>query len=384
MKKTVIISIIASTLLTNLYADEHKNPAQIMVEALKKMESLVYGTESNITIKNRELNLTKSDKNIIMELNSTVVDSNSSFTLGKYGAFKFEQFNDNVYIMHGPVVSPNKENQGFMNNPAVIESENGLIIVDPGGNYNVGKKILSEIEKVSKKPIIAVFNTHKHGDHWFANKAILEKYPNIDIYAHPNMIKASKEGEADVWYGILSRTTGNLDGTKDFAFPSKPLIDGQKIEIDGQKFIIQHPQDAHTDTDIVIAHMNSMTLFLGDNLMKGRLGSFDESSSILGNIELLENIKSETDFKLYVPGHGKSGKKDETVDLFLNYLKVLEEEGKKAYDNEKESYEVKDEVIEKLPWMKDWDAFEKNMPTHLNKIMLEIEEMELLKEDSQE
>ena len=365
MKHKLLTSLVTLSLMTNLYGEEHKSPAQIMQEALAQMEALVAKKSTENT-------------NIVPK------DVNSSFTLGKYGTFKFEKANDNVYIMHGPVVSPNKENQGFMNNPALIESEHGLIVIDPGGNYNVGKKILAEIEKVSKKPIIAVFNTHKHGDHWFANKAIVEKYPKVDIYAHPNMIKVSKEGEAEVWYGILSRTTGNLDGTKEFAFPTKALEDGQKIEIDGQKFVVQHPHTAHTDTDLLIAHLNSMTLFLGDNLMKGRLGSFDESSSIFGNIALLENIKQETNFKLYVPGHGISGKRDETIDSFLNYLKVLAEEGKKAYDEDLESYEVKDEVMKKLPWMNDWDAFKKNMPTHLNKAMMELGEQELAEEESEE
>lgn len=300
----------------------------------------------------------------------------SEFTLGKYGTFKFEKANTNVHIMHGPVVSPNKENRGFMNNPALIEGKNGLIIVDPGGNYNVGKEILAEIEKVSKKPILAVFNTHKHGDHWFANKAIVEKYPKVDIYAHPNMIKASKGGEAEVWYGILHRTTGNLEGTKAFAFPTKTLKDGQKIEVDGEKFVVMHPKVAHTDTDLLITHINSKTLFLGDNLMKGRLGSFDESSSILGNIKLLEKIKKETDLTLYVPGHGLSGKKDETIDPFLDYLKLLAVEGQKALDDDVESYEVKDEVMKKLLPMKEWDAFAKNMAAHLNKVMIEIDEGE--------
>jgi len=358
MKKTIFLSFITLSLMTNVYGEEIKTPAQIMKDALAQIEAIAGEIPSH----------------------SKVKEDTSLFTLGKYGTFKFEKANDNVYIMHGPVVSPNKENQGFMNNPAVIESENGLIVIDPGGNYNVGKKILAEIEKVSKKPIIAVLNTHKHGDHWFANKAIVEKYPNVDIYAHPNMIKVSKEGEAEVWYGILNRTTGNLEGTKEFAYPTKTLTNGQKLEIDGQNFVIQHPNVAHTDTDLLIAHMNSMTLFLGDNLMKGRLGSFDESSNIFGNIELLENIKAETAFKLYVPGHGQSGKKDETIDMFLNYLKVLAEEGQKAYDEDKESYEVKDEVLQKLPWMTNWDAFSKNMPSHLNKVMMEIGEKELLEE----
>lgn len=288
---------------------------------------------------------------------------------------QFEKLNENVYVMHGPVVAPNKENEGFMNNPAIIEGEHGLIVIDPGGNYNVGKKVLSEIEKVSTKPIIAVLNTHKHGDHWFANKAIIEKYPKVEIYAHPNMIKAVKdEGEAEVWYGILDRTTGNLAGTKAFAFPTKELIDGQEIEFDGQKFQIMHPEVAHSDTDILIKHVNSKTLFLGDNVMKGRLGSFDESSSVLGNIELLDKVKAETNCTLYVPGHGISGKKDETIDPFLNYLQVLQEEGQKAYDEDLEAYEIKDEVKQKLTYMKDWDLFEKNMAAHLDKVMNEIAE----------
>ncbi len=361
------------SLLTNLYANEDKNSAQIMQEAFAKMKAVAQMSDKN----------QKTDDTNVTDANSTT--NVSAFTLGKYGTFKFEKVNDNVYIMHGPVVSPNKENEGFMNNPAVIESEHGLIVVDPGGNYNVGKKVLAEIEKVSIKPIIAVFNTHKHGDHWFANKAIVEKYPNVDIYAHKHMIEVSKEGEADVWYGILNRATkGNLEGTKEFAFPTKPLVDGDTIDIDGQKFVVIHPNVAHTDTDLVITHENSKTVFLGDNVMKGRLGSFDESSSIFGDIELLEQIKKDTNYTLYVPGHGMSGKKDETIDPFLNYLKVLVEEGQKAYDDDKESYEVKDEVLKKLEWMKDWDAFEKNAPAHLNKVMLEMGERELESQEDEE
>jgi len=405
MNKNIFLSLITISLLTTLHAEEQLNPAQIMQETLAKMEALV----ADVLTPAKENNETKSETLAISENNSScmavlaevnasvetntskamesvvTVDSNeSAFTLGKYGTFKFEQMNDNVYIMHGPVVSPNKENQGFMNNPAFIESENGLIVIDPGGNYNVGKKILSELEKVSTKPIIAVFNTHKHGDHWFANKAIVEKYPKVDIYAHPNMIKVSKEGEAEVWYGILNRTTGNLEGTKEFAFPTKELVDGQEVEVDGQKFVVGHPEVAHTNTDLLITHVNSKTLFLGDNLMKGRLGSFDESSSVFGNIELLEKIIKDTNYTLYVPGHGISGKKDETIEPFLNYLKVLATEGQKAYADDKESYEVKDEIMEFLPWMKDWDAFEKNMAAHLNKVMTEMGERELAEEDDEE
>jgi glyoxylase-like metal-dependent hydrolase (beta-lactamase superfamily II) len=296
------------------------------------------------------------------------------FTLQKYGTFRFEKVHQNVYVMHGPVTAPNKENEGFMNNPAVIESKNGLIIVDPGGNYNVGKKVMAEIAKISDKPILAVFNTHKHGDHWFANKAVVEAYPKAIIYADKHMIEAVKGGEAEKWYRILDKLTGNLKGTKAFAYPTHAIKEGETVEVDGQKFIVRHPQKAHTDTDLIIEHVNSGTLFLGDNVMVGRFGAFDESSSVHGNKALLEELMAEKEMEYYIPGHGKSGKRDEVIKPYLTYLTAVVEAAKKAYDEEKEPYEVMDELKEKLSAYKDWDGIEYTLGRHLDKAYAEVEE----------
>lgn len=318
---------------------------------------------------------------IVASLAATL--SLSAFNLPKYGNFEFKKMHDNVYIMHGPVMEPNKENEGFMNNPAIIESKNGLIVVDPGGNYNVGKKIFAEIKKVSKKPVIAIFNTHQHGDHWFAGKAILEKYPKAKSYAYSYMIKRVKEEEAEKWYGILDRLSGNLSGTKPFAFPTVPVEDTQKIVVDGQTFIMHHPKRAHTDTDILVEHVNSKTLFIGDNLMKNRLGGFDDSSSIFGNIELLENIIAHKggygEYKLYVPGHGPSGAMHDTLDPFLNYMKILTQGAEKAYKDGVESYEIKPEVVAQMKDYQSWDAFDGQMGKHLMKALSEIEAREASK-----
>jgi glyoxylase-like metal-dependent hydrolase (beta-lactamase superfamily II) len=297
-----------------------------------------------------------------------------AWELPGYGNLHFERMGkSNVWIMHGPPEEPSVKNRGFMNNPAFIESAHSLIVIDPGGNYNVGKRVLAEIEKVSHKPIIAVLNTHKHGDHWFANQAIAEKYPKTPIYAHPNMIKEVKAGEGQKWYGILDRLSHNLAGTKPFRYPDHELTDGQKITIDGQHFVIHHPKKAHTDTDILIEHLESKTLFLGDNVMKNRLGGFDDSSSILGNIELLEGIMKNGDYALYVPGHGPSGAKEETVGPYLRYLKVLKKWAQKAYDNDEDYYAYKKEAIKELGPIAKWDAFDHQMGKHLNKVYMEIE-----------
>ena len=220
MKKLIIVFIVL-LFNTSLLQAETVVEKRIIVKTelkVKKSDSVKKETKQKKTVKNK---------------------STGKFTLGKYGSFKFKKMNKNVYVMHGPVVEPDKENRGFMNNPAVIVAKRGLIVIDPGGNYNIGKKVLAQIEKVSKKPILAVFNTHKHGDHWFANKAIVEKYPKVTIYADEHMIKAVKKGEADKWYKILDRMTeGNLGGTKAFAYPTKALKNADKVEVDGETFIV--------------------------------------------------------------------------------------------------------------------------------------------------
>lgn len=305
----------------------------------------------------------------------------NAWTIPTLGEYKFEKVNDNVYVMHGPVMAPNKINGGFMNNPAIIESTNGLIIIDPGGNYNIGKEVLKEVEKVSSKPVIAIFNTHKHGDHWFANKNFQDKYPNVKIYALAYMIQQAKDNAAETWYGILGRLTDNLMGTKPFAFPNTGVDHKEKVVVDGQTFIMRHPARGHTDTDLLIEHVNSKTLFLGDNLMRNRFGAFDESSSVYGNIEILENVIAHKDgygeYKLYVPGHGPSGKLHETLDPFLNYMKIVLEGAQKAYKEGMESYEIKDEVFENLKDYHSWDDIDGQMGKHLMKAYSEVEAKDL-------
>ena len=85
---------------------------------------------------------------LLISIAITFTLSLNAWTIDNLGTYQFDKVNENVWVMHGPVMMPNKLNGGFMNNPAVIESENGLIVIDPGGNYNIGVHILKEVQKI--------------------------------------------------------------------------------------------------------------------------------------------------------------------------------------------------------------------------------------------
>ena len=280
--------------------------------------------------------------------------------------------------MHGPLGEPSVQNYGFMNNPGIIVGKQGVIVVDPGSTLQVGNKVLKEIEKISKKPIVAVFNTHVHGDHWLGNQAIVAKYPNVKIYAHPKMIAHAKDGESELWLGIMNTLTEGLSKDTIAVYPTDATSHLQKIVVAGETFIVHNDitGEAHTDNDIMIEHVSSKTLFLGDNDLMKRFGRFDGSSSMHGNIAAL---KYATDLNLghYVPGHGPSGDADAAVKPFLDYLIVIQEESKKGYEEDLADYEIKPFAHKRLADYHHWNGYEEQLGKHINKMLLEIESLDI-------
>ena len=290
------------------------------------------------------------------------------------GEFKFESIGANVSIMHGPLGEPNVSNQGFMNNPGIIVSKNGVILIDPGSTLGVGEKVLDEVSKITAKPVLAVFNTHNHGDHWLANDAVVRAFPDVKIYAHANMLQqAPLEGLN--WLDLMSRLTEGLSAPTRLAVPRESLTAGNEIEVDGEVFRIHGGNaPAHTDTDIMIEHVNSKTLFLGDNSLNGRMGRFDGSSKIIGNIEALEAI-TDPGLIRFVPGHGLSGNQAEVVRPYLTYLRLLRKVVKAGLEQELQGYEIKQANLQRFDQYSDWSGFDIQLGKHIDKMFLEIEEL---------
>jgi glyoxylase-like metal-dependent hydrolase (beta-lactamase superfamily II) len=299
-----------------------------------------------------------------------------AWVLPGLGDYRFEAVADGVYIMHGPLQEPSKQNQGFMNNPGIVVSEKGVILVDPGGTYQVGKQVLAEIKKITTKPVLAVFNSHIHGDHWLGNQAVKEAYPQALIYAHPKMIAQAKSGIGKDWINIMQRLTeGASKGTQVIA-PDKAVQQGDEIVVDGQRFKIHSFDPAHTDTDVLVEHVNSKTLFMGDNSFNKRMGRFDSSSNMHGTIKVLNYVKA-LDIKTFIPGHGQSGDFDNAVKPFLDYLNGLQRIVKEGFEQDLEDYEIKAVAGKQLQVYKDWHGFDERFGKHVFKMYLEIQAMEL-------
>lgn len=289
------------------------------------------------------------------------------------GEFEFEAIAPNVYVMHGPLAQPNPDNLGFMNNPALIVAEDGLILIDPGSTLQVGEKILEEVAKISTKPVLAVFNSHIHGDHWLGNQAVRQSYPEADIFAHADTITQSLGSQGAGWLSLMSRLTeGKSQGTE-IVPANKVVKHGDTIVIAGEEFRIHSLLPSHTDTDIMIEHVASSTIFTGDNCFHRRMGRFDDSSSIVGTIAALEYIVAQ-DFTRVVPGHGPTGSIGDSLMPYLTYLRDLESAVAEGLEQELEDYEIKKQVLPRFEYMAEWAEFDAQFGRNVNKMYLELED----------
>ena len=152
----------------------------------------------------------------------------------------------------------------------------------------------------------------------------------------------------------------------------KTVAHGDRLLIGGEEFRIHSLVPSHTDTDIMIEHVPSGTLFSGDNCVKLRLGRFDTSGSVTGAIAALEYLV-EQDFEIIVPGHGPSGSSEATLMPYLNYLRDLRAAVLEGQEAELEDYEIKKKVMPEFAHMTGWSEFDRLFGTNINKLYLELE-----------
>ena len=66
-------------------------------------------------------------------------------------------------------------------NAAVIETNDGLVIVDTHSKPSAARALYKDIQAVSKKPVRKIINTHFHWDHWQGNEVYASANPGLEI-----------------------------------------------------------------------------------------------------------------------------------------------------------------------------------------------------------
>lgn len=165
------------------------------------------------------------------------------------------------------------------------EAAKACAVVDPGGSP---EKVLSMIEKSGLEPRMILL-THGHWDHVGAIPALLEKWPDLPVYAHERELCPSDEPNPHYFFpraGKNQRTYG----------------EGDVLPLGGLTLKVLHTP-GHSAGSVVILAEDVM--LCGDTLFTGSCGRWDltggDYEALQGSLARLGRL--EGDCKV-CPGHG--------------------------------------------------------------------------------
>lgn len=207
------------------------------------------------------------------------------------------------------------ENGGNIVNVAFIEVPDGVVVIDSGPSKRFGDALRLLIEKtLPDKPILRVYNTHHHPDHFLGNQSF-----DASIIAAPQKvidnIALEGNGFADNMYRLLGDW---MRGT----LPVAPTLalDANMEDVGGRQFSLYY-LSGHTSSDLVIRDDETGVLFCGDLAFLFRAPTTPHADIATWRQTLV--TLGEIDKSLLFPGHGPSDSNEEAIAQTADYIDWL-------------------------------------------------------------
>ncbi|CAA6816197.1 MAG: SoxH protein, homolog, partial [uncultured Thiotrichaceae bacterium] len=219
-----------------------------------------------------------------------------------------------TYLFQGKNEDFSVKNGGNVVNTGFIVTEDGVLIIDTGISRRYGEQQRAAIAKITDKPILAVYLTHHHPDHFLGNQA----YSDSKIYALDETAKSIKlEGEG--FRSNMYRLVGDwMRGTL-LTMPNEKLKAGKTTM--GKHELEFFSVYGHTSSDLAIFDHTTGVLFAGDLVFNGRAPTTPHA-----NIDKWQKTLSslkELPFKVLVPGHGSVAIDSTPIEQTSDYLNWL-------------------------------------------------------------
>jgi glyoxylase-like metal-dependent hydrolase (beta-lactamase superfamily II) len=230
---------------------------------------------------------------------------------------KPQQISKRVWMIYSPDSFPTPENRGMMCNITFVVTQKGVVILDSGGSVQIGEMALRMMKTITNKPLVAVFNSHYHGDHWLGNHAYAEAVPGLPIYSLEENIARIKGVEGNLWRGLMERWTNQATAGTKIVPPNTVVTHGQVLDFGDTKLKMHFYGTAHTPCDLTVEVMEDRVTHIGDIAMENRIANIDDGS-YPGTFKYYKALEAAAGPQLWVPGHGHPGR-----DLLKDYGELM-------------------------------------------------------------
>src|SRR6201996_2733432 len=210
---------------------------------------------------------------------------------------------------------------GGGSNAGVVIGDDAVLVVDSFGSPDTAKALLSEIRKITPKPIRYLVNTHYHLDHTGGNQvfkdagAIIVTHRNVRAWMRPENLRMFGQGDPAFQAQMAQRLA---------QLPMPDLVTESPITVWlGSRRVDIRPVEGHTGGDLVVGVPDAKVLFCGDlfwrmlpNIVDGTVSKWIATDRSFEQLPDAASI-------VFVPGHGDVGTVKD-VALFRGFLDDLQ------------------------------------------------------------
>jgi glyoxylase-like metal-dependent hydrolase (beta-lactamase superfamily II) len=287
-----------------------------------------------------------------------------------------QQLSKHVWMIYSPDGFPTPQNRGMMANIIFVVTSVGVVVIDSGASLQIGQMAIRMIRKVTDKPVVAVFNSHYHGDHWLGNHAFVKTYGDkLPIYSLASSIAKLKGAEANLWRGLMERWTNQSTIGTQVVIPNTAVQHGQVIQFGDVSLRMHHYGTAHTPSDLSVEIVQDKVTAVGDIAMTNRIANMDEGS-YPGTFKYYKALMASAGEQLWVPGHGRA--RQDLLKTYGDFMAGIWEPSLKAVEDGKSEAEARAAVM-KDPRVasraKTMDGFDGNIGKYISLAYLEAEKV---------
>jgi uncharacterized sulfatase len=220
-----------------------------------------------------------------------------------------------TWAVHGSNDYFTLENGGNIVNIAFVEVPDGVVVIDTGPSRRYGEALLQLIEKtIPGKPILRVYNTHHHPDHFLGNQVF-----DSSVIAAPQKVIDNIGFEGEGFTDNMYRLVGDwMRGTA--STPPTVVLEDEAEEIGGRQFSLFY-LGGHTSSDLAIRDDATGVVFTGDLAFYNRAPTTPHADIDVWQ-QSLRTIAG-LDRELILPGHGLQDNSGASLEQTSDYLDWL-------------------------------------------------------------
>lgn len=216
------------------------------------------------------------------------------------GGLEVQPVADNVWALVGPKTQRDAENLGNNATFGVVETAQGVVLIDAGGSRAGAAMIDAAIDRITDAPVTYVIDSGGQDHRWLGNG--YWQAQGAKVIASEAAV-ADQKDRASMQLTALSMFLGDkLEGT-DPAYADITFADSYTLDLGGMTFEITHAGQAHTPGDAFVWLPQRQVMFTGDIVFVGRLLGVLPFSNVKSWIAAFEAMAAYEPAHL-VPGHG--------------------------------------------------------------------------------